>query len=180
MTQSSVHPHRPQPEHTGQSSVAQSGNMRTTLGGGAPANSSSAFRKNSSSQFANRSSNDAYVSEPELIDFVQRLALRQSSVEAARQQGVTPKAVEKQRNGESGISFKSIVNWCQRNPRVRADVIRFLGASGPETNPDFAQAMNLLLVSAMRDMHENGFGVDVLPDCAGGEETAGDLFGGAL
>ncbi|HLY06134.1 MAG TPA: hypothetical protein VKR31_10330 [Rhizomicrobium sp.] len=47
------------------------------------------------------------------------------------------------------MSLKAMINWCRANPRVRAEFMRLMGCDG-ETDPDFIQALNLLVQSRIR------------------------------
>lgn len=126
----------------------------------------------SSSQTANNTSELPPLTTSELIKETQCIILQFPLAQVAEEQGNCPRAIEAQRNGESSVSFLKAINWCRRNPRVRAQIMRLMGCDA-ETDPDFVQGLSLLINAYVRN--------DGNEDEASEESTSTDvdLFGGA-
>lgn len=75
----------------------------------------------------------------------QCIVLQFSTEQAAEEQGSCLRAVEQQKNGESGISTVKLINWARRNARVRAEVAALIGLSGRVTDPEFMEGLTKVL-----------------------------------
>ena len=130
--------------------------------------------QNFSSQEANNSSSLGPLRNDQLRNETQCIVLKYRTDATAFEQGTTSRAVEKQKNGESALSLLAVVNWCRANPRVRAEFMRLMGCSDGETDPDFHQALHLLINKFTREQtSDEAVEVGEKPECA-----ALDLFGG--
>jgi hypothetical protein len=114
----------------------------------------------------------------ELTRETQCIVLSFPTSQVADEQGASMRAIENQRNGESSISLRNAINWCRRNPRVRARFMQLMGCEC-ETDPDFVQGISLLFNEFVRAQQSDGAcgptgGVDGardVPKC-----VTGDLF----
>jgi len=113
------------------------------------------------------------LSTPELTRECQLILLEFSTAQAAEEQGATPRAIESQRNGESGISTRSLINWARRNARVRAHVARLIGLTGPMTDPDFMEGLSQVAGYFTRQQ-DGSAEHDAATAC---DEAMADLFG---
>lgn len=163
--------------------AVQSGESRTTLGSLTRGTLGGVNSPKSSSLFANKATDTPLppLTTDGVIKETQRIILRFPVRQVAEEQGATQRAVENQRNGESAISLRNMINWCRANPRVRAEFMRLMGCDG-ETDPDFVQGISLLVNKLVRERtNEARWATPVTVDAEGAtpESIDGDdLFGG--
>jgi hypothetical protein len=138
-----------------------------------------ATSRKSSSPNAKRTSVLPPLTRTEFIRQTQEILCEFPSTQAAEEQDATPRAVESQRNGESGISSLRLINWARRNARVRAHVARLIGLSESITDPDFMQGASLVADYFAR-MHGMAECEQLSGDDMEKTEAPvnGDLFGG--
>lgn len=104
----------------------------------------------SSSLLANQTSLPP-LTTAELNRETQCIVLQFHTEQASDEQGAGIRAIELQKNGESGISTKGLINWARRNARVRAEVARLIGLTGRVTDPDFMEGMAKVAASIIRE-----------------------------
>ena len=156
----------------------QSGKLRTTVGWELPLKSSAPKANNSSAL--------SPLTTSDVIRETQCIVLKYGTARAAEEQGASPRAIENQKNGESAISLRNMLNWCRVNPRVRAEFMALMGCDC-ETDPDFVQGISLLMNKFVRERTSEASVVSnggegalpgrFLPELAGdAPSVAGDLF----
>lgn len=124
------------------------------------------------------------LSTRELNRETQCIVLQFPTDQVAEEQGACARAIENQKNGDSGISAKNLINWARRNSRVRAEVARLIGLSGAVTDPDFMEGAEGIAKYYVRQLMGDFPGHPGPLGCnsdAGDEDqdlVTGDLFGG--
>lgn len=111
----------------------------------------------------------------ELTRECQVLALNFSTNEIVDNSQASLRAIENIRNGESGMSLKTFINFCRANPRAR-EMVKPLMGYGDECNPAVVQAISVLMNQLVRHDEDS-------PTASGSDAqhaAAGDLFGGNL
>ena len=82
---------------------------------------------NSGTKFQGLESPRSSVTTDNLVDFVQAQALRRPVKTVQRDTGLSKKQVENIRQGLSGVSGKTLTNWCINNVEFAADYAEFIG-----------------------------------------------------
>lgn len=116
----------------------------------------------------------------ELTKEVQCMVLGFPTREVVEDTQASLRAIENIRNGDSGMSLKTFVNLCRRNPRARAMVAPMLGY-GLESDPNVVQALSVLLNELVRpDAVTSEVSPRDTQTCAGEgiDPVTGDLFDG--
>lgn len=132
--------------------------------------------RKTSSQFASLASLPP-LSTRELNRETQCLVLRFPTAQVAEEQGACMRAVESQKNGESGISTVKLINWARRNAVVRAEVARLIGMTGRVTDPEFMQGLTKVLDYIVRQEDAVLAEHDARTAC---DAAMSDLFGGNI
>lgn len=105
--------------------------------------------KNERSPLGRRPENTSRASTVELVDFISEQAKRRATKEIARITGLSIKAVEAMRLGESGASSQTITTWCRNDPHFRAEYFAFCGGY-VESDPEFITGITMALNSLAR------------------------------
>jgi len=89
-----------------------------------------------------------HVSTDNLVDFTRERANRYTEKELARLTGLSIAQVKNLRLGRSGVSGKTISNWCRNDPAFRAEYFRFCGGhleGEPEMVAALSRAINAIV-----------------------------------
>jgi hypothetical protein len=93
------------------------------------------------------------VTTDNLVDFVQARALRKPVKEIQRDTGLSKKQVENIRQGISGVSGKTLTNWCISDPDFAADYMAYVGLIRPG-EAEFAGAFTRAVGAFQRRGHD--------------------------
>lgn len=138
----------------------QSGKLRSSFPQGPRETVSGPVPRKCSSEFAKDST--GALTTHQVIREVQIISLQFPTAQVAEEQGASPRAVENQRNGESALSLRNMINWCRANPRVRAQFIRLLGEQCLySTDPDFMEGFVKVMTSLTRNSMSDADAEDV-------------------
>jgi hypothetical protein len=95
---------------------------------------------NSGQTFRGSESAKTSVTTDNLVDFVQARALRKPVKEIQRDTGLSKKQVENIRQGISGVSGRTLTNWCISDPAFAAEYMAYVGLILPG-EAEFAGAL---------------------------------------
>jgi len=169
----------PRENHRVATMEGQSTKFRGTLLSERRGTARHSMRRNLYAENPQNTSAMSTLTTQELTKEVQCLVLQFRTNEVVEDTQASLRAIENIRNGESGMSLKTFVNLCRRNPRARALVAPMLGY-GLESDPNVVQAISILMNHLVRTDDVVAAEPDSSDELADdeGNLAVGDLFEG--